>query len=124
MLDSFHSFFVNYFADYHALTWIFRSLGAAKTILGGRKATEAILHGSDDRLIVVVGYVMPFFVYGASVSKKFSVRPCSVHDVDAALEYAQNLKAYADTAKDDLHIIMRVYFEKPRTTRRIERSHQ
>jgi 3-deoxy-7-phosphoheptulonate synthase len=97
------------------LTWICRSLGAAQTILEGRKATEAILHGSDDRLIVVVGYVMPFFVYGASVSK-FSVRPCSVHDIDAALEYAEKLKAYADTAKDDLHIIMRVYFEKPRTT--------
>jgi 3-deoxy-7-phosphoheptulonate synthase len=42
--------------------------------------------------------------------------PCSVHDVDAAIEYAQKLRAYAETAKDDLHIIMRVYFEKPRTT--------
>jgi len=39
-----------------------------------------------------------------------------VHDPDAALEYAKLLKAYADTAKDDLHIVMRVYFEKPRTT--------
>jgi len=73
------------------------SLGAAQTVLEGRKATESILRGLDDRLIVVVG-------------------PCSVHDVDAAIEYAQKLKAYADAAKDDLHIIMRVYFEKPRTT--------
>ncbi|KAF8500935.1 phospho-2-dehydro-3-deoxyheptonate aldolase [Russula emetica] len=73
------------------------SLGAAQTVLEGRKATEAILRGMDDRLIVIVG-------------------PCSVHDVDAAIEYAQKLKAYAETAKDDLHIIMRVYFEKPRTT--------
>ena len=40
------------------LTWICRSLGAAQTILEGRKATEAILRGSDDRLIVVVGYVV------------------------------------------------------------------
>src|SRR5713101_4034713 len=46
----------------------------------------------------------------------FPTSPCSVHDVDAAIEYARKLKAYAETAKDDLHIIMRVYFEKPRTT--------
>lgn len=39
-----------------------------------------------------------------------------MHDIEAATEYAQHLKAYADTAKEDLHIIMRVYFEKPRTT--------
>jgi hypothetical protein len=39
-------------------------------------------------------------------------RPCSVHDVDAAMEYAKLLKAYADENKDDLHILMRVYFEK------------
>lgn len=45
-----------------------------------------------------------------------AIRPCSVNNVEAALEYAHKLKDYADTAKDDLHIIMRVYFEKPRTT--------
>ncbi|KAH9080493.1 hypothetical protein EDB83DRAFT_2503539 [Lactarius deliciosus] len=73
------------------------SLRAAQTVLEGRKATESIIRGIDDRLIVVVG-------------------PCSVHDVEAAKEYAQKLKVYADNAKDDLHIIMRVYFEKPRTT--------
>ena len=39
-------------------------------------------------------------------------RPCSVHNVDAAIEYAKLLKAYSDVAKEDLHIIMRVYFEK------------
>lgn len=41
-----------------------------------------------------------------------TIRPCSVHDVDAALDYASKLKAYADSAIDDLHILMRVYFEK------------
>lgn len=43
-------------------------------------------------------------------------RPCSVHNVESALEYAKKLREYAEQAKDDLHIIMRVYFEKPRTT--------
>ena len=44
------------------------------------------------------------------------VGPCSIHNVDAGLEYARKLAAYAETAKDDLLIVMRVYFEKPRTT--------
>ena len=57
--------------------------------------TEAVIKHHDDRLIVIVG-------------------PCSVHDVRAGLEYARRLRAYAQTAKADLHIIMRVYFEKPR----------
>ncbi|BBQ01702.1 phospho-2-dehydro-3-deoxyheptonate aldolase (plasmid) [Burkholderia sp. SFA1] len=56
-----------------------------------------ILHGRDDRLVVVVG-------------------PCSIHDHDQAMEYAQRLKAVADRLRDDLFIVMRVYFEKPRTT--------
>jgi 3-deoxy-7-phosphoheptulonate synthase len=73
------------------------TLHAAHTVLEGRFATEKILRGDDDRLIVVVG-------------------PCSVHNVDAAIAYAKLLKEYADEAKDDLLIIMRVYFEKPRTT--------
>ncbi|OJT11528.1 Phospho-2-dehydro-3-deoxyheptonate aldolase, tyrosine-inhibited [Trametes pubescens] len=73
------------------------TLSAAETVLAGRKHTENILHSRDDRLVVVVG-------------------PCSVHNVESALEYARNLRAYAETAKEDLHIIMRVYFEKPRTT--------
>jgi len=74
-----------------------RTLKAADTVLSGRKATSNILHGRDDRLMVVVG-------------------PCSVHDPDAALEYARKLKEYADGAKEDLFMVMRVYFEKPRTT--------
>jgi len=70
---------------------------AAQTVLEGRYAIENILHGDDDRLMVVVG-------------------PCSVHDVPAALEYAKVLREYAEKAKDDMLIVMRVYFEKPRTT--------
>ncbi|KAI0699130.1 3-deoxy-7-phosphoheptulonate synthase [Cytidiella melzeri] len=73
------------------------TLSAAQTVLQARLAAENILRSNDDRLIVVVG-------------------PCSVHNVDSAIEYARKLKDYADSAKDDLHIIMRVYFEKPRTT--------
>jgi len=56
-----------------------------------------VLHGRDDRLVIVVG-------------------PCSIHDHDQAIEYAHLLKAKADTLRDDLLIVMRVYFEKPRTT--------
>jgi 3-deoxy-7-phosphoheptulonate synthase len=56
-----------------------------------------ILHGRGDRLVAVVG-------------------PCSIHDHDQALEYAQRLKAVADELREDLLIVMRVYFEKPRTT--------
>lgn len=73
------------------------TLTAAQTVLDGRKHAEDILRSRDDRLLVVVG-------------------PCSVHNVESALEYARLLRAYADEAKEDLHIIMRVYFEKPRTT--------
>ncbi|WP_336599687.1 3-deoxy-7-phosphoheptulonate synthase [Paraburkholderia bengalensis] len=56
-----------------------------------------ILHGRDDRLVVVVG-------------------PCSIHDHAQAMEYAHKLKTAADALRDDLMIVMRVYFEKPRTT--------
>jgi 3-deoxy-7-phosphoheptulonate synthase len=56
-----------------------------------------ILQGRDDRLVVVVG-------------------PCSIHDHDQAIEYAQHLKTAANALRDDLLIVMRVYFEKPRTT--------
>ncbi|MCH1493379.1 MAG: 3-deoxy-7-phosphoheptulonate synthase [Luminiphilus sp.] len=62
-----------------------------------RQAIEDILDRADHRLMVVVG-------------------PCSIHDVDAAMEYARKLKAVADKVSDTLMIIMRVYFEKPRTT--------
>ncbi|KAJ2251862.1 hypothetical protein GGI13_003607 [Coemansia sp. RSA 455] len=70
---------------------------AAATIVKGRKAAEAIIQGTDDRLLVVVG-------------------PCSIHNPAAALEYADSLRVYADAAAEDLCIVMRVYFEKPRTT--------
>ncbi|KIY71542.1 phospho-2-dehydro-3-deoxyheptonate aldolase [Cylindrobasidium torrendii FP15055 ss-10] len=73
------------------------TLLAAQTVLQGRYATEKIYKGDDDRLMVVVG-------------------PCSVNNPEAALEYARLLKAYADQAQEDLFIVMRVYFEKPRTT--------
>ncbi len=70
---------------------------AAKTVFEARQASHKILHGEDDRLIVVVG-------------------PCSIHDTKAALEYAGKLAKIRDELSDDLHIIMRVYFEKPRTS--------
>lgn len=62
-----------------------------------RTAIADILHGRDDRLVIVVG-------------------PCSIHDHDQALDYAQHLKRAADALQEDLLIVMRVYFEKPRTT--------
>ena len=62
-----------------------------------RAAISRVLHGADDRLVVVVG-------------------PCSIHDHDQAMDYARALKAQADALADDLLIVMRVYFEKPRTT--------
>jgi 3-deoxy-7-phosphoheptulonate synthase len=62
-----------------------------------RRAVHDILHGSDNRVFVVVG-------------------PCSVHDVQAAFEYAGRLKLVRERHRDALEIIMRVYFEKPRTT--------
>ena len=69
----------------------------ADVVLQGRADTTAILNGIDDRLLVVVG-------------------PCSVHDADAALEYARLLSAQAALHRADLCVAMRVYFEKPRTT--------
>jgi 3-deoxy-7-phosphoheptulonate synthase len=69
----------------------------AEVVLRGRSVAAAILDGIDDRLLVVVG-------------------PCSVHDVDAAREYAERLAQVAADLSDDLLVLMRVYFEKPRTT--------
>lgn len=71
--------------------------GVAETVARGRAATTSVLDGTDDRLIVVVG-------------------PCSVHDPEAALDYAIRLAEKAERLGDRLHVIMRVYFEKPRTT--------
>jgi 3-deoxy-7-phosphoheptulonate synthase len=73
------------------------SLEASETVAFARNAAERVLGGEDDRLLVVVG-------------------PCSIHDPKAALEYAARLKDARDRLGDDLLIIMRVYFEKPRTT--------
>ncbi len=70
---------------------------AAATVLAARKAINAILRGEDQRFLVVVG-------------------PCSIHDEKAALEYATVLKNLADKVSDRLFVVMRVYFEKPRTT--------
>ncbi len=70
---------------------------AADTVLHSREALRAILERRDPRLFVVVG-------------------PCSIHDVEAAREYAELLKRLADQVAPTLFLIMRVYFEKPRTT--------
>jgi len=70
---------------------------AAKTVADGRQAIYDILDGKDHRLFLVVG-------------------PCSIHDVEAARDYARRLKALADEVSDTLLLVMRVYFEKPRTT--------
>jgi 3-deoxy-7-phosphoheptulonate synthase len=70
---------------------------AAKTVYETRQAVQKIISGEDKRLLVVVG-------------------PCSVHDEKAALDYAQKLLLVREQLKDNLEIIMRVYFEKPRTT--------
>ena len=69
----------------------------AEVVLRGRGEVAAVLSADDDRLLVVVG-------------------PCSVHDVEAALDYAQRLSEQAGEHEDDLLVAMRVYFEKPRTT--------
>jgi 3-deoxy-7-phosphoheptulonate synthase len=69
----------------------------ADVVLHGRDDVTAVLDGADDRLLVVVG-------------------PCSVHDPDAALDYARRLADQAARLGDDLLVAMRVYFEKPRTT--------
>jgi 3-deoxy-7-phosphoheptulonate synthase len=68
-----------------------------QTTFEGRKAVHDILRGADDRLLAVVG-------------------PCSIHDYKAAIEYATRLKAESARLEGDLAIVMRVYFEKPRTT--------
>jgi len=70
---------------------------ASSTVFDARSAIHRILHGMDDRLVIVIG-------------------PCSIHDPAAALEYAKRLKAERERLKADLEIVMRVYFEKPRTT--------
>jgi 3-deoxy-7-phosphoheptulonate synthase len=70
---------------------------ASELVVASRSAAEKIIKGEDDRLLVVVG-------------------PCSIHDPDAALEYGRRLAGLRTRFNDDLVLVMRVYFEKPRTT--------
>lgn len=73
------------------------SEAASQTVLQGRATVRNILDGNDKRLFVVIG-------------------PCSIHDPKAAHEYADRLKVLSEKVKDTLYLVMRVYFEKPRTT--------
>ncbi len=70
---------------------------ARQTVLEGRQVLRDILDGKDPRVFAVVG-------------------PCSIHDPEAALDYARRLKALHDELSDHIYVVMRVYFEKPRTT--------
>ena len=76
---------------------IVMSDAAAQVLSDSRTTINNILDRKDHRLFVVIG-------------------PCSIHDVDAALDYARRLKVLADEVADSLYLVMRVYFEKPRTT--------
>lgn len=69
----------------------------AQTVASGRQQIQDVVTGKDDRLLLIVG-------------------PCSIHDTKAGLEYAQNLAKLAEEVKDSVLVVMRVYFEKPRTT--------
>src|ERR1700751_2729655 len=73
-----------------------RTLTATRVVMAARNAIHAILNGQDDRLLVIAG-------------------PCSVHDPKAAIDYAHRLAELRDRLAADLLIVMRVYFEKPRT---------
>src|SRR5215470_12022207 len=74
-----------------------RSLTATRVVMAARNAVHSIINGADDRLLVIVG-------------------PCSVHDPAAAVDYAGGLASLREQLFDRLEIVMRVYFEKPRTT--------
>ncbi len=73
------------------------SNSARKTVTQGRKQIEAILNREDDRIFAIVG-------------------PCSIHDINAAHDYAKRLRILSERLKDRILLVMRVYFEKPRTT--------
>ena len=73
------------------------SKAAEATITESRQVIRDILDGKDQRLFIVIG-------------------PCSIHDVEAAKDYARRLKELAAEVSDSLYLVMRVYFEKPRTT--------
>ncbi|MDD5297212.1 MAG: 3-deoxy-7-phosphoheptulonate synthase AroG [Rhodocyclaceae bacterium] len=81
----------------HVLRAFPASRPAVETVVRARHDIHRILHGADDRLLVVIG-------------------PCSIHDFGAAMEYARRLKAVTEQFSDSLLLVMRVYFEKPRTT--------
>src|SRR5690606_15186091 len=70
---------------------------ARTTVAAGRQAVRDILDRKDHRLFIVIG-------------------PCSIHDTEAALEYAKRLKALSEQVKDTIQLVLRVSFEKPRTT--------
>ncbi len=70
---------------------------AAQTVINGRRDVENILTKKDSRLLVIAG-------------------PCSIHDIDSAMEYAEKMRQLRNDVKDKINLIMRVYFEKPRTT--------
>lgn len=70
---------------------------ASETVVRGRQAVEAILAGDDSRFLIIAG-------------------PCSIHDPEVAYEYAKRLKALSEAVSDRIFIVMRAYFEKPRTT--------
>ncbi len=82
-------------ADLHAKLPVTQTAG--ETVSAGRKAVRDILDNKDHRVLVVVG-------------------PCSVHDTGAAMDYARRLKKLAEEVRESLLVVMRVYFEKPRTT--------
>ncbi len=77
--------------------WLPTPAAALALVEQSRQSISNVLHGADDRLVVVVG-------------------PCSIHDHDQAVQYAQRLKPVADELANELIVVMRVYFEKPRTT--------
>ena len=70
---------------------------ATESILRGRETVKRLIDREDKRFMIVVG-------------------PCSIHDPDAAIEYGKRLKVLADEVKDILYLVMRVYFEKPRSS--------
>jgi 3-deoxy-7-phosphoheptulonate synthase len=77
----------------------------AEVVAAGREGIQKVLRHEDDRLVVVVG-------------------PCSIHDPEAAIEYAKQLAQLKEKHQENLLIVMRVYFEKPRTTVGLERPDQ
>lgn len=81
----------------HLIRTFFCTDAVSDTVGNARTALHRILHGQDDRLMVVIG-------------------PCSIHDTKAAMDYAQRLAKERERFAGELEIIMRVYFEKPRTT--------